>query len=414
MKKRILLILLTLIMALNYYKTFDVDSTDFDNFRATSQILAEFSIFAGSYKMEKTAYGLGKIEYPGETTSDGLDLTWIKNEGIDTSTLTFRPYKSQMGLQGSVYYYISEIIPLSYETIISLMMKICALLMSIVAIAIVILLKNKMGSLMSFCFYMVFMLSPWVCIYGRDLYWVEFTWFLPLLVGIIFSMGKKEKYHVLCYIGAFLTVLVKSLCGYEFISTIMMSLLLFPVMECLTVDRNQKLKYFKKLVILGLCALIGFAMALLLHGYFRGDGNIVTGVKEIYYGDILRRTVGTNIEDAQIGIFSILQMYFRFPTQIVTGVDGNIFPYMVLTVVAILIYKRFILKNAEIKIEILTVFSFLTTISWYVLAKDHSFNHPHMNYVLWYFGFIQICFYVVIDFIQWVLIKNCKELRKVK
>ena len=50
--------------------------------------------------------------------------------------------------------------------------------------------------------------------------------------------------------------------------------------------------------------------------------------------------------------------------------------------------------------------SFLATISWFVLAKAHSYIHTHMNYVLWYFGFVQVCLYILILLMQ----KNlCKK-----
>ena len=39
-----------------------------------------------------------------------------------------------------------------------------------------------------------------------------------------------------------------------------------------------------------------------------------------------------------------------------------------------------------------------TTLSWFILGKAHSYVHTHMNYVLWYFGFIQICLYIIIKF----------------
>ena len=40
-----------------------------------------------------------------------------------------------------------------------------------------------------------------------------------------------------------------------------------------------------------------------------------------------------------------------------------------------------------------------TTLSWFVLGKAHSYIHTHMNYVLWYFGFVQISIYIIIKFI---------------
>ena len=41
----------------------------------------------------------------------------------------------------------------------------------------------------------------------------------------------------------------------------------------------------------------------------------------------------------------------------------------------------------------------VTTLSWIILGKSHSYIHTHINFVLWYFGFIQICLYEIIQFI---------------
>jgi len=46
---------------------------------------------------------------------------------------------------------------------------------------------------------------------------------------------------------------------------------------------------------------------------------------------------------------------------------------------------------------VMYVFFLLTSISWFYLAKSHSYIHHHMNYVMWYFGFVQICLYIIAD-----------------
>ena len=51
--------------------------------------------------------------------------------------------------------------------------------------------------------------------------------------------------------------------------------------------------------------------------------------------------------------------------------------------------------NPELPVMYLVFF--LTSVSWFCLAKAHSYQHTHMNFVLWYFGYIQICFYIVIN-----------------
>ena len=55
--------------------------------------------------------------------------------------------------------------------------------------------------------------------------------------------------------------------------------------------------------------------------------------------------------------------------------------------------------------DIVLYFVFLfSTLSWHILAKAHSYVHTHMNYVLWYFGFVQICIYIIVSAIPNIII----------
>ena len=44
--------------------------------------------------------------------------------------------------------------------------------------------------------------------------------------------------------------------------------------------------------------------------------------------------------------------------------------------------------------------SVLAPLSWFVLAKAHSYFHPHINPVLWYLGWVQICAYILVRFLM--------------
>lgn len=51
----------------------------------------------------------------------------------------------------------------------------------------------------------------------------------------------------------------------------------------------------------------------------------------------------------------------------------------------------------------LYVVTFVTSVSWFVLGKSHSAMHGFSNFVLWDFGYIQICLYVILkQFVQWL------------
>ena len=164
---------------------------------------------------------------------------------------------------------------------------------------------------------------------------------------------------------------------------------------------------FKTIVIMGVLALAAFALAMCIHGYIRGQGNIIQGIKTIINEDALRRTVGGDYniseekywESIGASLWESVKQYFHFSTEIITGVSGNLFPVLCLAPAVIFVWE-YREKKVNLELLVMYVVFFLTTISWFVLAKSHSYVHTHMNYVLWYFGFVQICFYIILNKIR--------------
>lgn len=317
-------------------------------------------------------------------------------------------YRSQFGLQGYIFNGLESHI-LSFNHWKNIYKGVCILLLSVVLALLIFLIRKKYCILLAVGFFLTFITSPWIRNFSPNLYWVEFTWFVPMLVGIFASMHMDSaKVKILAYILAFISILFKSLCGYEYISTIMVSLIAFPLADYFLYQlkhnykaRNQALKL---IIGLGLSALIGFVFALIIHGHIRGNGDVWQGLINIYNQDILRRTWGTNprlvgaenIASIKAGALDVLKVYiFKWHTEVLLGLGARLFPVIAASPVVIwfISYKKHLLAKWDLRIIFLYVIFFAATISWYVLAKQHSFIHRHMNYVLWYFGFIQVCLY---------------------
>ena len=318
------------------------------------------------------------------------------------------PYSSQVGLQGHLYRLASRLTKLflSAERAEELLQLGCSLLMGVVACGIVWLLYKKYGKLLAGTFYAVFCLSPWVVNFARNLYWVEFTWFLPMLIGLVCVVYGHSRSMTA---AAFAAIFLKCLCGYEYISSIMLGLILFPVVEwvvCLAGrDRAGARRWFWCVFRLGCAALAGFAAALCLHALLRGEGSLLTGLKIIYEQDVLRRTFGGDAavlgevyrESLEASIWQTVSRYFDFgvyfSTQVILGIDGNLFTPMVLCAAAAALWLR---KEADgVRNLALYLFSAMIPLSWMVLAKAHSYVHVHMNFVLWYMGFVPVCLYLI-------------------
>lgn len=316
-------------------------------------------------------------------------------------------YTSQYGLQGKIFRHLTRF--MNEDDMIDSLYLICSLLTAIVFVLICTILANKYNIVMAGCFYFVFWLSPWITCFARNLYWVEFTWFLPMLAGLFCAWKTEDKRcRWIAYASAYFTVLIKSLCGYEYLSTVMMGLISFLLVDAFVAafrkDTKKLVLLIKSIMVIGILALAGFLTAIVIHARLKGDGEILFGIKQIIYSDVLRRTGGGDLnsinpvywESLNASVWETFCKYFKFNTQIITGVPGNLFSLLCIVPVFIFIsdYRKHIL-NAEL--PVMYIVFFISSISWFCLAKGHSYIHTHISFVLWYFGFVQICFYVIIN-----------------
>ena len=326
-------------------------------------------------------------------------------------------YTSQVGLQGYIFSFVNNTLKMSVKTI----NKIVSLILAIVLVALSYFMTKKYDKLLGIIFYITFLLSPWIIAFARNLYWVSFTWFIPCLLGLLLSLNYDKKRIFVPLI--FLAIFVKCLCGYEYITTIMLSTIIFFIVDFfLTNDKTKKKKIFNTTIIVGIVCLLGFLAAITIHGYMRGNGNVFDGVKTIYKNDVLRRTIITTDKDSYSGVikdsieasvFEVLDLYYNnWTTDILYGINNNLFPVIAFGAFAICIIN-ILTKTNNSKRDIIMYICFLSTsISWFVLGKSHSYIHTHMNFVLWYFGFIQICIYIFVKYFNNIIINQVKKVTK--
>lgn len=369
-----------------------------EKYRITDVKLSEFSTY---YTITLDA----NTVFSEKTHGSIADLKVIDEAGNFCQSGKLTIYPSQFGLQGKIFRHLSAY--MDYEGFKTTFYLICTLLAALVFTGIVYMVKIKYNNLMAVCFFLVFWLSPWVVNFARNLYWVEFTWFLPMLVGLICAKFYHNKvWRLLSYAGMFVTIFIKCLCGYEYITTIMLGGIVFLLIDWLFAIVSKEKEVAKKLAFtiffMGIAALLGFVFAILIHAGLRGEGDVIQGVVTIFKEDVIRRTSGLKLEDTNSNVWDVLTKYFHFSTEVIAGISGSLFPILSITPIFIFVWNYF-KKTLDWKEIIAYGLFFITTISWFVLAKSHSFIHTHMNYVLWYFGYVQICLYIILNQIsKWV------------
>lgn len=341
-------------------------------------------------------------------------VKFINDAGQELPQGKASAYLSQYGLQGKIFRYLAGIIGEN----LTFYHFLCSFAAANIFSMIILLLWRKYNGLMAACYGVTFLLSPWIVNFARNLYWVEFTWFLPMLTGLICSIWIKKKWiRIACYVGAFFTVAIKCLCGYEYLTAIMLGMISFLLIDWVLVliDKNKEEKQllFKTIFFMGISALLGFAAAICIHARLRGNGNIAEGIQSIIETDVLRRTGAGNLNDfdpvfwpsLNASIWDACKKYFHFYTDIIAGIDNNMFP-LLCGIPFVIFFSDYYRKKLQIDQLVMYIVFFLVSVSWFILGKSHSYIHTHMNYVLWYFGYIQICFYIIIRKILNVLKKG--------
>lgn len=353
-----------------------------------------------------------------EEYGDLEDAKYCDSDGREIASLdyyTFQIYSSQYGLQAKIMTRLAKYIDFDrFDTI-------CVLLMGMTLAAIALLIDKKYNAMLAFIYYIVYALSTWIVRFAHDRFFVAFTWFLPMLVGLICSIRINDKKSRVCScILAGVFILIKCLCCGEFIPTIMMGSIAFLLVdfikEIFAKNKDKAILTIRTIVFMGVSEVTGFCTFILMHSYLKGNGDIVAGFKAFLASDILRRTNGGDFnamgdmliwDSLSASVLEVIGKYFRFDTEVIVGVDGRLFPIICIIPLIVFIYdiknKR---QNAEL-IGMYVVF-FLTAVSWYVLGKGHACIHTSMCYVMWYFGYVQICFYIIIEAVTRYFGKGCK------
>jgi dolichol-phosphate mannosyltransferase len=386
------LIILTLSFYINSFLV--VENLDFKKYQTDSESFVIGKILNDKYYPDNSLhYGLGRDSrnYYSE------DFLSINDEKLYQK---FDLYKSQVGLQGHFFSFLYNKLGLNLSAMHLLVAILSALSVIIVSILFAKIINVEFG----FIFFVSIFLSPWTTMIAKNLYWVIFAWFLPAIFSFLtlINIDNSKKYIFL--LGFFIAVFVKCLCGYEYLSTILLfASSVFIISPFLEKNSISFLRSFKYLMILFFISILAFILSYLFHANIRGDGNILSGIKLIFNEDVKRRIGGTFIEckyysNQLIETMGILDViYFDVFNRI-------IIPYFLFKVdkdylILIIFYNIIILsiypKSINKKLNIVIFCTFLiTSISWYIIAHPHTLCHIHLNQNLWYFGFAGCLLYI--------------------
>lgn len=356
----------------------------------------------------------------------------------------FRPYRSQFGLQVRIYRAFAWIgsepsdIATANSAMLSLVIAgLCFFLFDIF---------SPVGALLC-C--LSISLSPWLVLFAGSAYWIAWTWFLPLLVGAALGplAAKANSWLVVLAITLFLAWLLKFLCGYEYASTVVLAALC-PVIFHVIRRGGDGRRAFLCLGALALSSVAAFCCALFLHvSHFSKDfaaglgeiGNLAE--KRLYssrpeeMASMACRYIPSEEDRAKclenfersltVSPLSVVGIYATFRRGLpwlvqdepglskmkevlrrgdirtvmheLSSLSGTQLRFMIGTAATTLLcwlgigiaaLKLWRNRPGSRAYFWCLAMSALAPISWFVIAKGHSYIHTFLNFVLWQLPFL--------------------------
>ncbi|OQK16038.1 hypothetical protein AU255_13060 [Methyloprofundus sedimenti] len=328
---------------------------------------------------------------------------------------SYNKYNSQFGFQGVLFSVSDKIlsifdIPVEYH--LKIFHAATSLFLVIILSSILYVFSIEFGLLPVAIALAGIACSDWLILFARNLYWVAGFWFFPML--IVLWVHYKEKINNtfswdLTVIMVFTAVFLKSLSGYEYISTILLSMIV-PIVYYALIMKWSWMRYIQRTLIIGVAGLCGFISAFCIHLWqlFLGTKDITKAFELIYQRVTIRTftdpssldTNSIDLASAKSDVITVLLTYLKGSS--LYGHFSFLFLISVIAVASLIgiicLIKCDSLQFDKLKFKALLIttwVSILAPISWYVLAKGHSFVHVHMNYVLWYIPYIIYGFILV-------------------
>lgn len=315
----------------------------------------------------------------------------------ETRGENYKTYNSQIGLHGIFFSLIDKVLNICGIDDNMLRLQIyrglTSALLAIILSAIILLFYFEIGIYPVILLLFSIALSPWLVLIGRNLYWVFGLMYLPMLITFMafkYQELTDQFNKPLIYSAIFLSIFLKSSFGYEFISTIMLAMLAPMIYFTIKNDTPYR-QTFVYILQIGLVAVAGFIAAFFVH--IMQLSVVLGGFSESFasvFGRVSVRTgLGVNLDAVEsvyikslnASSWKVLLRYFMS--------SGSVFIIIFALVSRASLHM---LKSPQYNVQekrtikalfITTWFSFFAPVSWFVLAKAHSYIHTHINIVLW-------------------------------
>jgi len=345
---------------------------------------------------------LGINYFPSQDRSEDYETQrkFFENpELIHTLRPEWGPYPSQFGLQGHALSIIEFVNPLPRKFRIGFYRLLASLFAAGVLVWIADILRRRFGWPAFFGFLVPLALEPMFSALAPSLYFVVGLWFVPMAIAMVLADEDDPKRRARLIALAFLFMLAKMLCGYEFTPTVILA----AAVGCLLGARefpDRLPRMLRDVAWIVGAGVMAFIVAAIVHAARLGGFAVIAQkAANRMTGDApaLREQL---IFGKFASISSVLSTYLDSNFIALIKSFGLVLALLTITAILSLLDGRLSwhLGPDRRKLQILAL-AFLASIaaplSWFVLGKAHAFVHPHIDLILWYVPTIPLGFAMV-------------------
>lgn len=396
------------------------------NFQRDAEILVISKIAADISNVSTNGYNLGRL---GSNTKIKL-TTWGNPDpyiAIDSKAAEdFVAYETQYGLQSLIYSKVYSFLIKATSNVFNVtdLRYLITFIFVLTNLFIFILIYKKVDVVYANIWLFTLFTSPWVMLFSRNIYWSIFSFYLPILISIFYSISKDYKQKTVILVLVNFSLIFRFLMGYEFFTTLILTCLYFCFLP-LILNGNFLLKNIWKELTLILSSFFGSLItAIGIHGFLSPDG-ISSNFARMLTRSSARSASGTMPIST---IVSTIESYYLswpkmfgwpiwysennvlvIPIPILENINLTGKDFIILIVLILVLLFINILKKRQIH-NFWPLIILIAPMSWLIMYPIHENEHG-IDFILMYFGSLQAIFFIIVKKMEKIM-KNYFIFRK--
>jgi len=332
---------------------------------------------------------------------------------------SYTTYNSQMGGQGMFFSMLDRLTTFSPEQKFHFFQAFTSLLSALTISAIVLWFYWEFGLTVALFVLASAICSQWLVVFGRNLWWSMWSFYLPVAVMMHQLRLKREVMNIRQFALAatvFLTIFIKCLfTGYEYMTTTLVMMIVPLVYYGILWGWSYR-KFLTGLVTaaFGSGLAIFLTLIILCFQVASVKGSFRDGVNHIVYSFAVRTHANPHEFSSEYaaslasGTIPVIIKYLRgtyFDAHTYISfsnrfVSTHLLKWTYLHLILLFLIMSGLLsilrnrcrseeeKRKQLALILATWFSILAPLSWFIIFKAHSYIHTHMNFIVWQMPFV--------------------------